>query len=375
MADSPNPVRFFDYPLQFKARREDYLKIIEDVFDRGSFILGKDVEEFERNLAGFIGTKHAVGVGNCTDGIFLALFALGIGNGDEVISVSHTFMATIETVLMLGAKPVFVDIADDHNMDVDRLEAAITPKTKAIIPVQLNGRICSGMDRLIEIADRHSLIIVEDSAQAIGAKFKGKTAGTFGRAGCFSFYPAKILGTFGDAGAIVTDDDDFSRRLRMMRNHGRGETVDVELLGLNSRIDTLHAAILNYKLSFLGELITRRREIARLYDSGLKDVEEIRLPPGPVENGEHFDVYQNYELEAENRDNLIDHLEGKGIETAVQWGGKGVHQFKALGFEDVDLPRTEEFLKKGMMLPIYPGLENHQVEYVIESIRGFYGAK
>lgn len=368
-------VRFFDYPMQFKIHEREYMKVIQETFSRGAYILGEDLKRFEEKLANFVGTKHAVGVGNCTDALLLSLYASGIGNGDEVITVSHTFVATVEVIKFLGATPVLVDITDDHNMNVDLVEAVITPKTKAIIPVQLNGRICTNMDKLLDIANKHYIIIIEDSAQALGAQYKRKSAGTFGLSGCFSFYPAKLLGAFGDAGAIVTDDSEFADKVRMLRNHGRGKGTDINLWGLNCRMDNLHAAILDFKLKRLPDWIKRRREIASLYHNELSSIKELKLPPPSVEDGEHYDVFQNYEIEAERRDNLIAYLKENGIEVAVQWGGKAVHQFEALGLKHISLPRTEQLLKKALMLPIYPELQNEQVKYIINTVQDFYRAK
>ncbi|NOZ25643.1 MAG: DegT/DnrJ/EryC1/StrS family aminotransferase [Nitrospirae bacterium] len=366
-------VRFFDYPLQFRLQEEEYTEIIRDVLSRGAFILGEDLERFEKHFAEFVGSRFAVGVSCCTDAMLLSLYAAGVGPGDEVISVSHTFVATIEVIRFLGAEPVFVDIADDHNMDVDLVESVITPKTKAIIPVQLNGRICSKMDKLVDIARRYGIVIIEDSAQAIGAAYRGKRAGTFGLAGCFSFYPAKLLGAFGDAGAVVTDDEAFADKIRMLRNHGRGRGTDINLWGLNCRMDNLHAAILDFKLAGLDARIKNRRDIARRYHEGLSGLDGLRLPPPPVEDGDHYDVFQNYEIEAEGRDELASFLRRNGIETAVQWGGKGVHQFSALGLNGVSLPRTESFFGKALMLPLYPELTEDQVSYVVRKVREFYG--
>lgn len=359
-------IPFFDYPQQFIENRDEYMRIFEDVCSRGAFILGEDLEKFEANFAAFTGAKHAIGVGNCTDGLLLALRAATIGPGDEVITVSHTFVATIETIIAVGANPVFVDIADDHNMDADMIENAITPKTRAIIPVQLNGRICSKMDVIVEIAERNNLIIIEDSAQALGSKYNGKGAGTFGLAGCFSFYPAKLLGAFGDAGAVITDDDEFALKLKMMRDHGRGKNGEVELWGLNSRMDNLHAAILDSKLANLKTAIERRREIARKYHDGLNAIDALILPPPPTKDGTHYDVFQNYEIEAENRDGLMKYLHERGVGTTRPWGGKGVHQFNNLGLCQVNLPRTESLFKKALLLPMHPNLGNNQINCIIE---------
>ncbi len=365
-------IGFFDYPLQFREHKAEYMRIIEDVLSRGAYILGEDVDEFEKNLAGFSGSNYAIGVGNCTDAILLSLYAAGVGPGDEVISVSHTFVATIEVIKFLGAKPVLVDVADDHNMNIGLVENAINSKTKAIIPVHLNGRICHDMDRLVSIAEKHKLIIIEDAAQSLGATYKGKGAGTFGLCGCFSFYPAKLLGTFGDAGGIVTDDAWFAEKVRMLRNHGKGAGTEISMWGLNCRLDNLHAAILNYRISLLPEWIRRRREIAGIYQDGLSDIKEVKLPPSPVEHDNYFDVFQNYEIEVERRDDLVQALGQNGIEAVLPWGGKGVHQFKALGLTDFNLPRTEQLFKDALMLPLHPGLTDKQAKYIVEAIRNFY---
>ncbi len=364
-------VKFFDYQAQFKADEEEYMRIIRKTFSKGSFILGEELEEFESNFARFLGARHAIGVGNCTAGLLLALYATGTAPGDEVITVSHTFVATVEVIKLLGAHPVLVDIADDHNMEVDLVESAVTSRTRAIVPVHLNGRVCEKMGKLIELAKAKGLAVIEDAAQAIGASYGGKKAGTWGRAGCFSFYPAKLLGAFGDAGAIVTDDRDLAERLYRMRNHGRGGS-GVELWGFNSRMDSVHAAILNYKLKKIEGWIARRREIAGMYHQGISDIGELRLPPPPQTGGERYDVFQNYEMEAEGRDELVKYLSEKGVEVALPWGGRAVHQFPALKLGDLHLPRTEELMQKAIMLPLYPELEDEQVEYVITAVREFY---
>ena len=364
-------VKYINYPKHFQNHKKYYLKIIQETLEKGDLILREQLRSFEQNFAKFCGTKYAIGVSNCTDALFLSLYAAGIQPGDEVITVSHTFVATAAVIHQLGAKPVLVDIRDDHNMNVNLIEKVITSRTKAIVPVQLNGRICSQMDELMKIARKHRLLVIEDSAQALGASYKNKKAGSFGLAGCFSFYPAKLLGAFGDGGAVVTNNKDFANSIFLLRNHGRGQN-DIERWGFNCRMDNLHAAVLDFKLSLLPDWIKRRRQIARLYDNLLSDTPELRLPPPPGEDKNHFDVFQNYEIEAEKRDNLVNHLRKKQIEVMIPWGGKTVHQFRALGFHGVKLPRTDEFIRKALMLPMYAELEDAHVKYVAKTIKEFY---
>jgi dTDP-4-amino-4,6-dideoxygalactose transaminase len=266
-----------------------------------------------------------------------------------------------------------VDIGDDHNMDMDAVEEAITPRTRAIIPVHLNGRVCD-MGRLMAIAERQGLMVIEDAAQAVGASFDATKAGAFGLAGCFSFYPAKLLGTYGDGGAVVTNSGELAEKIRLLRNHGLTQDRDVAFWSFNSRLDNLHAAILDLKLKSLPGWIESRRGTARLYHRLLSDLPKLRLPPAPVEEGPYFDVFQNYEIEAEDRDRLVRHLNQEGVEVMLPWGGKGVHQFAALGlshFKD-RLPRTEAFFKKVLMLPMHCELTDEQVAYTAQVIRDFY---
>ncbi|MGC8797034.1 DegT/DnrJ/EryC1/StrS family aminotransferase, partial [Thermodesulfovibrio sp.] len=227
-------------------------------------------------------------------------------------------------------------------------------------------------DELQSIADKNNLIIVEDAAQALGSKFKGRCAGTFGLAGVVSFYPAKTLGCLGDGGVVFTNDEKIYKKLRMLRDHGRDETGEVIIWGFNSRLDNIQAAILNYKLSFYEQEISRRREIAGLYQSLLGDVKEIVLPPAPNSDPEHFDIYQNYEIEAERRDELKEYLSKNGIGTIIQWGGKAVHQWEKLGF-NVKLPFTEKMFQRCLLLPMNTSLTDDDVYYVANKIREFYG--
>ena len=364
-------VPFFNYPYVFTSNEEKFLSIIRDVGRRGAFILQKDLEEFENNIAKYVGAKYAVGVGNATDGLHLALRAAGIGPGDEVIFCSHTMVATASAIYFTGATPIPVECGRDHLIDHQSVEKAITSRTKAIMPTQLNGRTAN-MDELQSIADKNNLIIVEDAAQALGSKFKGRCAGTFGLAGVVSFYPAKTLGCLGDGGVVFTNDEKIYKKLRMLRDHGRDETGEVIIWGFNSRLDNIQAAILNYKLSFYEQEISRRREIAGLYQSLLGDVKEIVLPPAPNSDPEHFDIYQNYEIEAERRDELKEYLSKNGIGTIIQWGGKAVHQWEKLGF-NVKLPFTEKMFQRCLLLPMNTSLTDDDVYYVANKIREFYG--
>jgi dTDP-4-amino-4,6-dideoxygalactose transaminase len=311
-------------------------------------------------------------VSNCTDGLRLILHALGIGPGDEVITVSHTFVATVAAVHHCGATPILVDIGDDHLIDPACIEAAITPRTKAVIPVHLNGRV-SDMSAIMSIVERHKLILIEDAAQALGATFNGVKGGAFGSAAAFSFYPAKLLGAYGDAGAVTTNDDALADRLLRLRDHGR-EQREIREWAFNCRLDNLHAAVLDLKLGWFPQDIRRRREIAAIYDEMLGEVPQVLLPPGPTDDGPRFDVFQNYEIESADRDALEQHLKANGVETMRPWGGKGVHQFEALGLGRFSLPRTEKFFARSLMLPMHTELSDSQVEYAATCVRAFHQA-
>ncbi len=367
-------IPFFRYPHVFGQQREEILAAMLKVMDRGGFILQEELGEFERAIAAFVGARHAVGVGNGTDSLCLALQAAGIGAGDEVILASHTYIATAAAVHFSGASPVLVDCGADHLIDPAAVEAAVTPRTRAIMPTQLNGRT-SDMDRLQAIARKHQLVIIEDAAQALGSKFKGRCAGTFGLAGSISLYPAKVLGCFGDGGLLFTDGDDTWTALKQLRDHGRNDDGLVVRWGTNSRLDNLQAAVLLTKLRIFPEEITRRRQLARLYREGLGDLEDLTLPPGPDGDPDHFDVYQNYEVEAGRRDALRAHLEQRGVRTIIQWAGRAVHQFAGLGLPPFRLPATDRLFTRCFLLPMNTSLTDAEVAYICEAVRAFYGAK
>ena len=324
-------IPFFNYQALFRDNEEKYIEIIKDVCSRGAFILQEDLENFEKNAAKFINVKHLIGVANGTDAIWLGLKAAGIKKDDEIILPSHTYIASAAAIHFVGAKPVLAECGYDNMLDVNDIEKRITKNTKAIMAVQVNGRCCD-MDKIKELADKYNLLLLEDAAQAFGAKYKNSYAGTFGIFGTFSFYPAKLLGCFGDGGALVTNDDEIASKVKLLRDHGRDINGEVIEWGFNSRLDNLQAAILNEKLKTYSNDIKRRREIASRYHAGLKDLAELNLPQAPTTKSDNFDVFQNYELRAKNRDRLKKYLDEAGIKTIIQWAGSPVHSFKNLGF-------------------------------------------
>ncbi|HET6675145.1 MAG TPA: DegT/DnrJ/EryC1/StrS family aminotransferase [Nitrospiraceae bacterium] len=367
----PYKVPFVDVPTHFLSLQEEILETVRSVLMRGNLILRDDLRLFENNLAAFVGTTYAVGVNSGSDALHLTLRALGIGQGDEVISVSHTCVATISAIVHAQATPVLVDVEEDFTMDMTKVEEAITPRTRAIVPVHLNGRACD-MERLADIARRHRLLIVEDAAQALGAEFNGHKVGSFGIAGCFSLYPFKMLGAFGDGGIVTTNDRTIAREISILRDYGEDrQTGEVLYFGFNSRLDNLQAAILNVKLQHLDTWIRRRRDIADLYRHGLGDIPQLRLPHFPGEI--YGDVYMNYAVRAEHRDELVRYLKKGGVEPLTPLSLiTPIHKHKALGLDHVALPMTEMIAKEFLYLPICPELSDHQIQHVISSVREFY---
>ena len=366
-------VRFVDYPSQFRSMEAELMGTVRTVLERGDLMLRQQLRDFEDHLAQFVGTKYCVGTSNCTDALHLVMRAAGIGPGDEVVTVSHTFVATAAAIHHTGATPVFVDIGPDHNMDVRLVEAAVTPRTRAVVPVHLNGRLCD-MDALMAIAAKHKLVVIEDSAQALGASQDGRKGGAWGLAGCFSFYPAKLLGALGDAGAVTTDNAAIAEAVRRLRDHGRTPEGDLAGWSFNCRLDNLQAAILDLKLRYLPRWIERRRALAGIYQAKLSNLPQVCLPPPPNPGGPFFDVFQNYEVEAENRDGLVAGLKQAGVEILLPWGGRAVHQFPGLGLRDYAgrLPQTEALFRRVLLLPMHTELTDEQVGYVCRTIREFY---
>lgn len=364
-------IPFFNYPGLFAEHETEFMETIQDVLRRGAYIMQKDLFEFEDALASFLKVKHVFGLADGTVALTLALKLAGIGRGDEVIVPSHTFIATAAAVHHLGAVAVLCDCGPDHMIDVESAEELVTDRTRAIMPVQLNGRTCD-MDAVAAFARRHGIKVVEDSCQALGSLYKDRAAGTFGVAGSFSFYPAKVLGCFGDGGALVLDDDADAEIVRQFRDHGRdAATGKVVRFGHNARLDNLQAAIMMVKFRNYPQNLERRRTLARIYDERLSGIEELLLPPGPDADNQRYDIFQNYEVEADSREALRDHLKARGVGTIIQWGGYVIHQFEKLGLR-YNAPYAEAMSKRYMLLPMHHLLEDADVNYICDAIVDFY---
>lgn len=355
----------------YAARESAYSEAMSGVLQRGAFILQQENKEFESRFADFMGLDEVVGVANGTDALIIALRAVGVGPGDEVILPSHTYVATAASVHFVGATPILVECGADHLIDPHSVEDAITARTRCVMPVHLNGRTAK-MDRILEIASKHDLAVVEDAAQGVGSKFRGISAGGFGDAGTYSFFPAKTLGCFGDGGAVTAKSPSTVKSIRLLSDHGRDVSGTVADWGFNSRLDNLQAAVLLTRLESLGEEVERRRSIARLYQESLSDIAELVLPPAPDSDPEHFDAFQNYEIEAEGRDRLRTFLSDRGIGTLIQWNGTPVHQLSGLRLQ-FDLPRTTELFTRCMLLPMNSLMSESDALEVSGVVREFYG--
>ena len=361
-------VKYINFPLQYKKIKTELFRTIENVFESGNFILGSEVEKFEKNFAKYCETKYALGVGNGTSALFLVMKALGIGNGDEVITASNSFLATAGAIAATGAKPVFVDADDDYNINPNLIEKAITKKTKAILPVHLTGRPAS-LDKILEIADKNKIYLIEDAAQAIGAKYNGKKVGSFGIAGCFSLHPLKNLNAYGDGGVITVKDKQLYENLKKMRNHGLKNRDECDFFAFNSRLDELQASILNVKMKYLDKWTKKKREIASFYQKKLSNIVKV-----PLDKSNEYAVYHTFIIQVNKRDKLQKFLLQKGIETKIHYPIP-IHLQKAakyLGYKKGDFPKTEKQAEKILSLPIYPELKEEQLELVVKEIRNFY---
>jgi len=359
-------VEFVDLKMQYEKIKSDIDNAIREVISSSTFIGGPFLKSFERNFSQFVSVRHCIGVSNGTDALFIALKVLGIKEGDEVITAANSFIATSEAVTMLGAKVVFVDCdKDTYNIDVHQIEKSITSKTKAIIPIHLYGQPAE-MDRIIDLAKTYNLYIIEDAAQAHGAVYKDRNVGTMGDVACFSFFPGKNLGAYGDAGALVTNNDEIAKKARMFANHGRVDKYDHEFEGINSRLDSLQAAILDVKLRYLGEWNERRREIAQKYDEMLGDVVVI---PKAFSSVRH--VYHLYVIRIKDRDNVKEKLSKHGISTGIHYPIP-LPFLKAYGYlahQPENFPVAYSLKDEILSLPIHGNMTDEQVMYVVDHLR------
>jgi dTDP-4-amino-4,6-dideoxygalactose transaminase len=379
-------VKYVDLQKSYQDREGEIDNAIKRTMMNGAFILRDDVSFFEENVASFLGAKYAVGVNSGTDALYLACKVAGLSEGDEVITVGHTFVATVAAIHHCQATPILVDIADDYNIDVAKIKEHLTEKTKAIIPVHLNGRACN-MDIIMSIAEEYNLIVIEDAAQAVGSMFNGKCSGTFGKFGCFSLHPMKSLNCAGDGGYIITDDEDSYQRLLGLRNHGQSpDKSDIVEFAYSSRLDNMQAAIANIRLGDLEKGNNIRREIAKRYHDGLQGLPLIL----PMAQGfkttccttssfcdcstyckKRYDVYNSYVVRSKDRDSLYQYLRDSGVEVFVHIY-KPLSKYDALSLDHFSLPLNEMICKEILSLPIYPELEDEKIDYVISKIQEFY---
>jgi dTDP-4-amino-4,6-dideoxygalactose transaminase len=361
-------VPFLDLKSHHAPMLEEINGAIREVIESTAFAGGPFVTKFEEDFAAFCDSRHAVGVASGTDALWFALLAMRVGSGDEVITVPNSFMATAEAITYSGAKPVFVDVNErTYTMNPDRLEEALTPRTKAIIPVHLFGQPAD-MDPILKFARKHGLFVVEDAAQAHGAVYKGRKVGTLGDAACFSFYPGKNLGAFGEAGAVVTNSDELQERIRILRDHGQIRKYYHSVVGWNGRMDGIQGAVLQIKLRYLDKGNKLRRSHAAHYDAAFREVEEIVIPFCPTNL---TPVYHIYAIRVQNRDEVMHSLADKGI-------GSGVHYpvpihlqeaYKSLGHGPESFPIVEKCAAEFVSLPMFPELTSEQLDYVVQGVK------
>jgi len=362
-------VPYVALPLRARRVKRELMAAIERVIEHGVYILGPDVEEFETRFAAYCGSRYAVGVGDGTSALILALRGLGVGPGDEVITAPNSFVASASCAALLGAIPRFVDARrEDLTMDPRLLERAITPRTRAIVPIHLAGHPAD-MEPILKIGERHGIPVVEDAAQAVGTTYYGKRTGSLGRAGCFSLHPLKNLHAFGDAGVITTNDESLYRWLIKARNHGLRTRDEVEFWSPNTRLDTLQAAVLNVMLAHLDEWIRERRSVAQEYRAGLREVVRV-----PEETPGCLHTFQTFVILAERRDALLEHLKRRGIDAKVHYP-MAIHTqpaARALGHRRGDFPVAEWLADHVLSLPLYAEMTGEQRAAVVEGVVSFY---
>jgi len=362
-------VPFLDLKRQYQSIKEEIDQVVREVVESGRYIGGEKVENFEKDIAHYVGVKHAIGVSSGTDALLASLMAVGISPGDEVITSPFTFIATAEVVSFLGAKPIFVDIDEEtFNINPDLIEKKINSKTKAIIPVHLFGQMAE-MDSIMEIAGKYGLKVIEDAAQSIGASYKGRAACSIGDAGCFSFFPSKNLGAFGDGGMVCTNDDAIADTVRQVKEHGSASRYHHTRIGFNGRLDAIQAAVLDVKLRHLDGWTKKRIENSEYYNNNLKELLRV-----PIKKVDGIHVYNQYSVLSDRRDELTKYLNSRGIPTAIYYPIPLHSQpsFSNLGNGEGDYPVAEKISKKIFSLPIFPELYPEEKEYIIETIREFF---
>lgn len=361
-------VPYIDLAAQHREIREELLETIGTVLDSGQFILGKLVRSFEQKFAKLSGTKYAIGVASGTDALILSMKVLNIGPGDEVITVPNSFLATASSIILTGAKPVFVDVRDDYNIDPDKIELAITSKTKAIIPVHLTGRPAD-MFPILKVAENYNIHVIEDAAQAVRAEYHGQRVGSFGTLGCFSLHPLKNLNACGDAGIITTNNPEFYKKLLVLRNHGLINRDECQVWSINSRLDAIQAAILNVKLNYLEKWEMRRREIASIYQEELDN-----LLNRPLDKTYERSVYHTFVIQTTDRDKLQQFLWENEIDTKIHYPVPIHLQSSSigLGYKEGDFPITEKLAKNILSLPIDTSLSDNQIGYTCSKINQFH---
>jgi len=363
-------VRFVEPAKVYRMIKDELDAAYFDVMSKGELIDRGHLRSFEENLAKYVGTRYAVGLNSGYDALHMSLRAAGVGAGDEVIVPAHTFVATCSAVANVNATPVLVDVAQDFNIDVDKIEAAITPRTSAIIAVHLSGYMAD-MTRIMAIAKEHELTVIEDACQSLGSSIDGRMAGSFGMTGCWSFYPFKILGGYGDGGAITTDDPDVALFARRMRYNGEDrETGEYHGHGFTCLLDNLQAAFLDVKLRHLPAWIVRRKAIAEMYRLGLGDLRDLLLPHYEKPGFDH--VYQNYTVRAKQGDEFSEYMKKNGIEVLTQFR-KPYYRHEALHLVDRGFPETEAISREVCSLPMNVEISGEEIQYVIQAARAFFG--
>lgn len=350
--------------------KQELLAVIAEVLDQGQFILGPQVDEFERRFAELCGVRYALGVNSGTDALILALRALGVGPGDEVITVPNSFVATVSCIALLGARPVFVDVRDDYNIDPAQLVRVISPRTKAILPVHLTGRPAD-MDPILEVAQARKLHVIEDCAQAVMAEYRGRRVGSFGTIGCFSLHPLKTLNACGDGGVLTTQDESLYETIKVLRNVGLRNRDECTVWSSHSRLDTLQAALLLVKMKYLDAWTEKRRANASFYQRALAGVPGLQVP---VDRAYEKAVYHVFVVQAERRSELKSYLAAKGVETAIHYPIP-IHLQEAaasLGYGPGSFPVTERQAERILSLPVYPEIQQTELEYIACSVREFY---